>query len=63
MKIAIWIAIGIVIGVVSWIPINLADPGDIPFGAAILGIVGSVVGLVIVVVAAVQGMRRRAAPH
>ena len=47
--------------VLAWIPINLTDPGDIPFIPAILGIVGSVVGGVIALVALVRWVRQGAA--
>jgi hypothetical protein len=55
------IAIGVVIGVAAWIPLNLSDPRDIPFQAAILGIVGTVVGGIIAIVGLVQLLRRGSA--
>jgi len=63
MKTLIWIAIGIAIGLVSWIPINMADRGDIPFGAAILAIVSTFVGAIIVLVAVVQWVRHSSVPR
>ena len=61
MKTVVWIVVGLVIAVAAWVPINLADPRDIPFIPAILAIVGSFVGGVIVLVAVVQWVRHAAA--
>jgi hypothetical protein len=60
MKPVFWIILGIPIAVLARIPINLTDPGDIPFGAAILGMLGTIVGAIIVPVAVVQWARRSA---
>ena len=61
MKTLLWVFIGIAIGIMAWVPLNLADRRDIPFGAAILAIVGSGAGGIIVLVAAVRWVRRGAA--
>jgi hypothetical protein len=61
MKPLLWVAIGIGIALVAWIPLNLADRRDIPFGAAILAIVGSVAGGIIVLVAVIRWVRRGSA--
>jgi hypothetical protein len=53
MRTVLWLVIGLVIVVVAWIPLNLSDPRDIPFIPAILGLVGSVVGGIIALVAVV----------
>jgi hypothetical protein len=47
--------------VVAWIPLNLSDPRDIPFIPAILGIVGSIIGGAIALVAVVRWVRQGAA--
>jgi hypothetical protein len=52
------IIVGVVVIVAAWIPINLAEPRDIPFGAAILAILGTVVGGIIAIVGLVQWVRR-----
>lgn len=61
MKTLLWVVIGIAVGILAWIPLNMADSRDIPFGAAILGIVGSFVGGVIVLVAVIGWVRRGSA--
>jgi apolipoprotein N-acyltransferase len=58
MKTVVWIVVGLVIAGLAWVPINLTDPGDIPFIPAILAFVGSFVGGLIVLVA-----RAMAAPR
>ena len=45
------IAVGIAIVIAAWIPLNMAGHYDIPFGEAVLAIVGTVIGGIIVVVA------------
>jgi hypothetical protein len=61
MKPAFWIILGIIFGVAAWAPLNLdSDPRDIPIGAFMLGVFGTLVGGVIVLVAAVQWARRNA---
>jgi hypothetical protein len=62
MKTVVWIVVGLVIAGLAWVPLNLTDPQDIPFIPAILAIVGSGVGGVIVLVAIVQWVRRASAP-
>jgi NAD/NADP transhydrogenase beta subunit len=57
MKTVVWIVVGLVIAGLTWVPINLADPRDIPFIPAILAILGSIVGGIIVLVAIVQWVR------
>jgi hypothetical protein len=57
MKTVLWIVVGLVIAIGAWVPLNLAGRGDIPFGAAILGVVGTAIGSVIVLVAVVQRVR------
>ena len=57
MRTLVWIAVGLAIVVLSWVPLNMADPRDIPFGAAILGFVGSIVGGVIALVAGIRWIR------
>jgi hypothetical protein len=52
------IAIGVVIALVAWVPLSLSEPRDIPFQAAILGIVGTVVGGIIALVGLVRLVRR-----
>ena len=52
------VVIGLVIAVAAWVPINLAEPRDIPFGAAIFAIFGTFVGGIIVIVGLVQSVRR-----
>jgi hypothetical protein len=61
MRTVLWLLVGLAIVVLAWIPLNLSDPRDIPFIPAILGIVGSVVGGVIALVAVVRWVRRGAA--
>ena len=61
MKPWLWFIIGVAIAGCSWIPLNLADRRDIPFGAAILGLAGSLVGGVIALIAFVALVRRSAA--
>jgi hypothetical protein len=61
MRTVLWLVIGLVIVVVAWIPLNLSDPRDIPFIPAILGLVGSVVGGVIALVAVVRWIRQASA--
>ncbi len=61
MKTGLWIVVGLVIAAVAWVPLNLADPRDIPFIPAILAIVGSFVGGLIVLVAVVQWVRHGSA--
>ena len=63
MKTLLWIAIGILVGILSWVPLNLSGPHDIPFIPAILAFVGSFVGGVIVLVAVVQWVRHGSAPR
>jgi uncharacterized membrane protein YeaQ/YmgE (transglycosylase-associated protein family) len=57
MKTLLWVVVGLGIALVAWIPLNMADARDIPFGAAILGIIGSFVGGVIVLAAAIRWVR------
>jgi hypothetical protein len=52
------IAIGIVIGIAAWVPLSLAEPRDIPFQAAILGILGTLIGAIFVIVGLVQWLRQ-----
>jgi hypothetical protein len=54
------VLIGLVIAVAAWVPLNLSEPRDIPFQAAILGIFGTLVGGVLVLVGLVQWVRRAA---
>jgi hypothetical protein len=61
MRTVLWLLIGLAIVVLAWIPLSLSDPRDIPFIPAILGIVGSIVGGVIALVAVVRWVRRGAA--
>jgi hypothetical protein len=61
MRTVLWLLVGLAIVVLAWIPLNLSDPRDIPFIPAILGIVGSIVGGVIALVAVVRWVRRGAA--
>ena len=61
MKTVLWIAVGLVIAGVAWVPLNMTDPRDIPFIPAILAIVGSFVGGLIVLVAVVQWVRHGSA--
>jgi NAD/NADP transhydrogenase beta subunit len=61
MKTVVWIVVGLVIAALAWVPLNLTDPRDIPFIPAILAIVGSFVGGVIVLVAVVQWVRHGSA--
>jgi len=61
MRTVLWLLVALVIVVLAWIPLNLSDPRDIPFIPAILGIVGSVVGGVIALVAVVRWVRQGAA--
>ena len=59
MKHAVWLAVGIVVAVAAWVPLNIdPDPRDIPVGAVILGVLGTVVGGVIALVALVRLVRR-----
>jgi hypothetical protein len=58
MRTVLWLLVALVIVVLAWIPLNLSDPRDIPFIPAILGIVGSVVGGVIALVAVVRWVRQ-----
>ena len=62
MKTVVWIVVGVVIAGLAWVPLNLTDPGDIPFIPAILAILGSIGGGVIVLVAIVQWVRHGSAP-
>jgi hypothetical protein len=55
------IAIGIIIALVDWVPLNLSDPRDIPFQAAILGLFGTLIGAIIALVGLVQWARRGSA--
>ena len=55
------LVIGIAIGVASWVPLALSGPRDIPFQAAILGVLGTVVGGIIAIVGLVQLLRRASA--
>ena len=57
MKTALWIVVGLVIAIAAWGPLNVAERGDIPFGAAVLGVVGTVIGGIIVLVAVVRWVR------
>jgi hypothetical protein len=57
MRTVLWIFIGLVIAGAAWVPLNLADPRDIPFIPAILGVVGSIVGGVIALAAIVRWVR------
>jgi hypothetical protein len=52
------IAVGIVIALISWVPLSLSDPRDIAFQAGILGIVGTLIGGIIALVGLVQVVRR-----
>ena len=61
MRTMLRLLVALVIVVLAWIPLNLSDPRDIPFIPAILGIVGSVVGGVIALVAVVRWVRQGAA--
>ena len=54
------ILIGLVIVIAAWVPLSLADPRDIPFQAAILGVLGTILGGILVVVGLVQWVRRAA---
>jgi hypothetical protein len=49
MKPSIKILIGVAVATSAWIPISFADRGDIPFGAAIIAIVGSAIGGLVVI--------------
>jgi hypothetical protein len=57
LKTVLWIVVGLLIAIGAWVPLNIADRHDIPFQAAVLGLVGTVIGGVIVIVAAVQWVR------
>ena len=57
MRTVLWIVVGLVIAIGAWVPLNLAGRGDRPFGAAILGVVGTAIGGIIVLVAVVQWVR------
>ena len=57
MKTILWMLAGIAIGILSWIPVNTADRYTIPFFEAILAIIGTVSGAIIVIVAAVKWIR------
>jgi hypothetical protein len=59
MRNVVWLVVGLVIAGAAWVPLNLSDPRDIPFVPAILAIVGSVGGGVIVLVNLVQWVRHR----
>jgi hypothetical protein len=61
MKTLLWVVIGLAIAIAAWVPLNTADPRDIPVGAAIFGVIGTLVGGVIVLVAVVRWVRRGAA--
>jgi hypothetical protein len=54
------VLVGIVIAVAAWVPLNLSDPRDIPFQAAILGIFGTLIGGSLVLLGLVQWVRRAA---
>jgi hypothetical protein len=54
MKPSIKILIGAAIATSAWIPISFADRGDIPFGAAMIAIIGSVIGGIVVIDAVFQ---------
>ena len=55
--------IGLVIAVAAWVPLSMADPRDIAFQAAILGVFGTVIGAIIALVGLVQCVRRGSAPQ
>jgi len=48
MKTILWIVIGIMIGILSWVPANMADPHDIIAPLVIIAWLGTLVGGVIV---------------
>ena len=58
MKSWVWAIAGLMITGFSWTPLNLADRRDIPFGAAILGVAGSLVGGVIALIAFMALLRQ-----
>ena len=58
MRTILWVVAGLFLAVMAWVPLNLAGPQDIPFGAAIFGIVGTFVGGIIVLVAVVHWVRQ-----
>jgi len=53
----VWIIVGVTIGILSWGPINLADPRDIPFIPAILAFIGTGIGGIIVLVVGIRWVR------
>ena len=61
MKTALWIIIGLAIAIAAWIPLNVdTDPRDIPIGAFIIGVVGSLIGGILVLVGVIRLVRRGA---
>ena len=61
MKHALWIVIGLAIAIAAWIPLNIdPDPRDIPVGAVILGVIGTLIGCIIVLVALIRLARQGA---
>jgi len=62
MKTLVWIVVGVLIGIASWIPINLADRYSIPFTEAVIAIAGTIIGGIIVLVAIVQWVRYGSRP-
>ena len=57
MKTLLWILIGIAVGLVSWVPVSLADRYTIPFFEVIIAFAGTFAGGAIVLVAAVKCVR------
>ena len=62
MRTVMWIVVGTIIGIVSWIPVNTADRYTIPFFEAIIAFGGTIVGAIIVIVAAVKWIRHGSSP-
>ena len=63
MKTILWIIAGIMIGILSWIPVNTADRYTIPFFEAVIAFAGTIAGAVIVIVSAVRWICYDSAPR
>jgi hypothetical protein len=57
LKTILWILVGILIGILSWVPASMADPHDIIAQLVIIAWLGSLVGAVIVITATVNWIR------
>src|SRR5712692_5300216 len=55
----VWIVVGLLIAIGAWMPLNFSHRGDIPFFAAILAFVGTIIGGIIVLVAVVTWLHHR----